>query len=162
MSKLTTLILFSILFQITLTQQSDFSELVYEYIKDIFEGIAEDKMNSKCLQIINNKKEEFMGHIRPIVNSLNDEQKLFNNFVEHGLKLLTIHGFAKNCKILNAIIFYNKLTNKNEIINLGNEVINEKEQIAGVFNKTVDPSTENSIFYKLGKLAKMLLNINIK
>ena len=103
--------------------------------------------------------QDFLKNLEPIVNSLNNTQTFFNHFIKYGLNLITIHGFAKNCKILNVVIFYNKLTIRGEITNLGESVHNTARQIAGIFNKTVPAE---SIFKKVGKLAKQLLNIRVK
>ena len=113
MPKIIISFLFVFLFHYSYSQiiATDFSDTVYEYFKDIFEGIAGEKNDTKCVEVITKNKDDFMRHIKPIIDSLNDTSKLFNSLVEHGLKLLTIHGFAKNCKLLNAIIFYNRLTN---------------------------------------------------
>ena len=164
MPKIIISFLFVFLFHYSYSQiiATDFSDTVYEYFKDIFEGIAGEKNDTKCVEVITKNKDDFMRHIRPIIDSINDTSKLFNSLVEHGLKLLTIHGFAKNCKLLNVIIFYNRLTNLEEIKILGNTTIKLKREIAGIFNKTKSGQVENSLFYKIGKLAQVLLDLKIK
>ena len=121
--------------------------------------MADNENESLCIGLIDDKKQHFLKNLEPIVNSLNNTQTFFTNFIKYGLNLITIHGFAKNCKILNVVIFYNKLTIRGEITNLGESVHNTARQIAGIFNKTVPAE---SIFKKVGKLAKQLLNIRVK
>ena len=158
MSKITLILLISISFQYVLAD-SEMGETLYNYIKDFFAGMAEDEGKSQCVNIINAKKEDFIRYIEPLINAIDDTQKFFNIFIENILKLVTIHGFAKNCKILNVIIFYNKLTIKEQIKSLSESVINNAKNISAIFNKTV---TEESIFKKIGKSAKIILDINVK
>ena len=161
MSKITIIILLSISIQYVFTQNNstDLTETIYGYLKYFFAGMADNENTSLCIELINDKKQDFLKNLEPIVNSLNNTQTFFNNFIKYGLNLITIHGFAKNCKILNVVIFYNKLTIRGEITNLGESVHNTARQIAGIFNKTVPAE---SIFKKVGKLAKQLLNIRVK
>ena len=161
MSKITIILLLSISFQCVFSQSNttDVAESVYYYLIDFFAGMADNENTSLCINLIKDKKNDFLMNIKPIVNSLNETQKLFVAFIKYGLNLITIHGFAKNCKILNVIIFYNKLTIIDEIISLGKSVNNSAVKIAGIFNKTIP---EESIFKKIGKLVKQLLDVRVK
>ena len=161
MSKITIILLFSISVQCVFSQSNttDFSETLYNYLIDFFAGMTDNENTSLCINLIKNKRTDFLRNLKPIVNSFNDTQKLFNTIMRYGLNLITIHGFAKNCKILNVVIFYNKLTILKEITSLGNLVYNTSREIAGIFNKTIP---EESILKKIGKLAKQLLGVRVK
>ena len=161
MSKIILILLISISIQYVFSQtnETDIPEKVYYYIKDFFAGMANDEKKSLCIGIIDKKKDDLIRFIKPIVDSSSDAQKLLNVLIESVMKIITIHGFAKNCKILNVIIFYNKLTIMNEIINLSNTIVKSSKEIAALFNKEF---ANESIFKKIGKLAKKLLNINVK
>ena len=160
MSKLNFILLFLILIQNTLSisNSTDSGEIVYEYLKDFYAGMSDDEDKSKCLKVITDKKDYLIENIRPIIESIGDGNLLFKRLLTFGVNILTIHGFAKNCKILNVIIFYNKLTIKSEILNLGDLIINNKNNISGVFNLT----SSDSFLKKMGKLAKIILNIRVK
>ena len=129
--------MFSILIQnvFSQTDPKELAETVYEYIKDLFEGMSTNVNTSKCIKTISDKKEYFIENIEPIIANIYEPTKLPQLLLNHGLNILTTHGLAKNCKLLNFILFYNKLTRLNEI---------------------------NSIVKKLGELARVVLNFIVK
>ena len=161
MSKLNFILLFLILIQNTLSQSNstDTGEIIYGYLKDFYAGMSDDEENSKCLKVITDKKAYLIENLKPIIESIGDANMLFKNLLTFGVNILTMHGFAKNCKILNVIIFYNKLTIKEEILNLGDLINNNKEKISGIFNRTL---SGDSFLKKFGQLAKIILNIRVK
>ena len=163
MKKLNTAIalLFSFLIQKALTQsnETDYAVIAYGYLKEIFAGMVKNESGSLCLQVVNERKNEIIEHLRGIIDSLSDIDNRFTEFGVNLLKLLTLKGYAKNCKILNFVIFYNKLTNKDEIIKLGNLIYNTATELSGIFNRT---NTNTTFFKNMGKLAKKVLDIKVK
>ena len=121
--------------------------------------MSDDESKSKCLKVITNKKPYLIENLKPIIESIGDTSMLLKKLMDNGVNILTIHGIAKNCKILNVITFYNKLTIKEEITNLGDLIINKNKEISGFFNKTM---TNNSFLKKIGQLAKIILNFRVK
>ena len=140
MSKLNFILLFLILIQNTLSQSNstDTGEIIYGYLKDFYAGMSDDEENSKCLKVITDKKAYLIENLKPIIESIGDANMLFKNLLTFGVNILTMHGFAKNCKILNVIIFYNKLTIKEEILNFS---INETEKSTNTKKTDETPET---------------------
>ena len=161
MSKIIIIFLFSILIQNVFSQTNpkEFAETVYEYIKDLFEGMSTNVNTSKCIKTISDKKDYFIENIEPIIANIYEPTKLPQLLLNHGLNILTTHGLAKNCKLLNFILFYNKLTRLNEINDLGILIYKNAEEIANIFDKTDEI---NSIVKKLGELARVVLNFIVK
>ena len=156
-----TLLLLSFLIQNSLSQsnETDFSETAYGYLKDFFVGMADDKNNCKCLKVVEENKQKIIGYLKSLFNSLSDIHNSFTEFGVNLLKIITIHNFAKNCKLLNFVIFYNKLTHMEEIQKLSNLIINSSREISGIFNKT---RIDTPFFNKIGELAKKVLEVKIK
>ena len=121
--------------------------------------MADNKSNSKCLKVVQKNKQKIIGYLKSLFNSLSDIHNSFTEFGVNLLKIITIHNFAKNCKLLNFVIFYNKLTHMEEIQKLSNLIINSSREISGIFNKT---RIDTPFFNKIGELAKKVLEIKIK
>ena len=143
------------------TNHTEISEQFYQYVKDLFIGLVKDNTDinkSKCIQVITNRKQYILDNIEEIVKGINDTQVLFEKLIENGLNILTIHGFAKNCRIINFVFFYNKLTQENEIISIGETIHNNATLIADIFN----PAIKDSLFKKVGNFSKHILNLVVK
>ena len=72
--------LFSILVQNAFSQTNpkEFAETVYEYIKDLFEGMSTNVNTSKCIKTISDKKEYFIENIEPIIANIYEPTKLIH------------------------------------------------------------------------------------
>ena len=147
MSKILIAVFLSILipFVITDSNTMEISEKVYNLIRDLFIGLVPknetDINNSKCIKIITEKKQYIVENIDETVNAISDDG-LFDKFLNNVLNIITIHGLAKNCKLMNFIFFYNHLTQLNEIQNLGQTIINKAVNMSDIFN----PNRTESLF----------------
>ena len=143
------------------TNLTEISLQFYQYIKDLFIGLVRDGTDlnqSQCIQVITNKKQYILDNLQEIVTGINDTQRLFETLIENGLNILTIHGFAKNCKIINFVFFYNKLTQEKEIKKLGTSISNNASLLADIFN----PKIKDSLFKKVGNFSKYFLDLSVK
>ena len=96
MKKLNTAIalLFSFLIQKALTQsnETDYAVIAYGYLKEIFAGMAKNESGRLCLQVVNERKNEIIEHLRGIIDSLSDIDNRFTEFGVNLLKLITLKG----------------------------------------------------------------------
>ena len=136
-------------FVITDSNTMEISEKVYNLIRDLFIGLVPknetDINNSKCIKIITEKKQYIVENIDETVNAISDDG-LFDKFLNNVLNIITIHGLAKNCKLMNFIFFYNQLTQLNEIQNLGQTIINKAVNMSDIFNPNRTGSLFNLIY----------------
>ena len=163
MSKILIVVFLAILipFVITDSNTMEISEKVYNLIRDLFIGLVPknetDINNSKCIKIITEKKQYIVENIDETVNAISDDG-LFDKFFNNVLNIITIHGLAKNCKLMNFIFFYNHLTQLNEIQNLGQTIINKAVNMSDIFN----PNRTESLFNKIGIFSRDILNFTVK
>ena len=165
MSKIFYIILLSIALT-TIKCQSDnaieVAESIYNIIYELFSGMANGtnmtETESQCIQVIKKNKAGFINNLMPIVNTLQDSSKLFRTILNSGLKILSIHGFAKNCKILNVINIYNSLTVRKNVYNIGETIYNNAQEITDVFGVNFT----DHLFYKIGRLAYTTFQIKVK
>ena len=163
MSKILIAVFLAILipFVITDSNTMEISEKVYNLIRDLFIGLVPknetDINNSKCIKIITDKKQYIVENIDETVNAISDDG-LFDKFLNNVLNIITIHGLAKNCKLMNFIFFYNHLTQLNEIQNLGQTIINKAVNMSDIFN----PNRTESLFNKIGIFSRDILNFTVK
>ena len=151
MSKILIAVFLAILipFVITDSNTMEISEKVYNLIRDLFIGLVPknetDINNSKCIKIITDKKQYIVENIDETINAISDVG-LFDKFLNNVLNIITIHGLAKNCKLMNFIFFYNQLTQLNEIQNLGKTIINKAVNMSEIFDPNRNESLFNLIF----------------
>ena len=167
MSKIFFIILLFISIQNSLSQNvantTKIAEDVYNYLYQFYVGMAEGSNlledKSQCTLCIKKNKNIIIENLKGIVNNMNDSSKLFKAFMTNGLNILTIHGFAKNCKIFNLILIYNSLTIKEKIKELGEHIFKNTDKINDIFGYDL---TLNNLFNRLGKALHTILKIKVK
>ena len=160
MSKIFIAVFFAISIQFVFADSStiEMSEKIYTLIKDLFIGLVTgDEDKSKCIKVLNDKKQYIVENIDDIISDINNDE-LFDKILLNSLNIITIHGLAKNCKLMNFIFFYNQLTQLDEIKKLGQTIHKEAEKIADIF----DPETTSSFFKKLGVFSRKILGFTVK
>ena len=163
MSKITIAVFLAILIPFIITDSStiEISEKVYNLIRDLFIGLVPNETDiskSKCIKIITDKKQYIVQNIDETINAITDDSDLINQFITNLMNVITIHGLAKNCKLMNFVFYYNQLTQLNEIQNLGKTIHNNATKIATIF----DPHNNLSLFKQIGIFSRDILNFTVK
>ena len=167
MFKIFFLIILTISIKISLSQSeknvTEVSETIFEYIYQVYSGMANasdlSESESQCTQVLIKNKKNFIDNLIPIVGSFGNNKELYNAIIKNGLNILTIHGFAKNCKILNIIILYNSLTIEKNVKSLGKKLIELATTINDIIGEKI---TTKDFFNKIGILANTIFDLIVK
>ena len=160
MSKIFIVVFLAISIQFVFADSStiEISEKIYTLLKEIFVGLVRgDEDKSKCIKVITDKKQYIVENIDDIISDINNDD-LFDKILMTSLNIITVHGLAKNCKLMNFIFFYNQLTQLNEIQKLGQTIHNRAVEIAEIFNL----NNTASFFKSVGIFSRDILGFSVK
>ena len=74
-------------------------DFIFNITINVLKGFSKDN-ERKCIQVLYEQEQLFKEIIGTIMEDINNKKGLEDIFKEVGLKLITIHGFAKQCNIL--------------------------------------------------------------